>query len=252
MNSVDISLKKFEEYLTEYELLFKTDLSESDTRSKIIDKILIDILDWQEHDIKREGHVDHGYYDYKLTLPGIHIISEAKKQFIEFKLPTNHKTATLKSLLKGNEEVIKQIREYATDSGIANGIITNGKQFIIGKFFNTDGTDWKSNTCLIFNGFDDIKKRYIEFYNNLHRSSVIQNGGFAFNISQVANNYQKVITTLTERDDELIRNNLSTRLTPIIDKIFGEIFVDDVEDDDEFIRECFVETLETKKNRDEI
>jgi hypothetical protein len=252
MNSIDLSLSKFEQFLNEFEQLLKSDLSESDTRSKIIDKILIEILNWQEPDIKREGHVGHGFYDYKLTLPGIHFIVEAKKQYVEFKLPLNHKTVLIKTLLLGNEEIIKQIRDYAADSGITNGIITNGKQFIIGKFLNYDGTDWKSNKCLIFNGFEDIKERFIEFYNNLERYSIIQNGGFIFNFSKIANNYNKIISNLTERDNELIRNNLSTRLTPIIDKIFGEIFVDEVEDDEEFIKACFVETLETKKNKDEI
>lgn len=252
MATIDDALINFEKYLCDFELLLKQDLSESDTRSKVVDKIFIDVLGWQEHDIKREGHVDHGYFDYKLTLPGIHLIVEAKKQFVEFKLPVNHTSVTLKTLLNGNADVIKQIRDYAVDCAIQNGIITNGKQFIIGKFYNTDGTDWKNNKCLVFNGFEDIKKRFIEFFNNLDRDSIIQNGGFIFNLTQVANNYNKIISMLSVRDEELIRNNLSTRLTPIIDKIFGEIFIDDVEDDDEFIKECFVETLETKKNRDEI
>jgi GTPase SAR1 family protein len=252
MSTIDNSLKIFEQFLSEYEEMYQIDISESDTRSKVIDKMLIEILNWREKDIQREGHVGYGFYDYKLTLPGVHIIVEAKKQFVEFILPNKHKTATLNSLLKGNEEVIKQIRSYAADFGITNGVITNGKQFIIGKFLNYDGTDWKKNKCLIFNGFEDIRERFIVFYNNLERNSVIQNGGFIFNITPENDNYKKIISTITERDDELIRNNLSSRLTPIIDKVFGEIFVDDVEDDEEFIKECFVETLETKKNKDEI
>jgi GTPase SAR1 family protein len=252
MSTIEHAIRNFDLLVAEFEALKQMDISESDTRSKVIDKILKDVLNWNEQDISREGHVDHGYYDYKITLPGIHIIVEAKKQFAEFKLPLYHKTATLNSLLLGNKDVITQIREYASDSGVPNGIVTNGKQFIIGKFLNIDGSNWKTNKCLIYNGFEDIRERFIEFYNNLERNTIIQNGGFLFSISPLTHDFNKVISSLTERDDELIRNKLSTRLTPIIDKIFGEIFLEEVEDDDEFIKECFVETLETKKNKDEI
>jgi len=252
MANIDQSLEQFEAYLNEFESLKSRDLSEADTRSKVIDKLFLEVLNWKENDIIREGNVDNKFYDYKFSLPGFHMLIEAKKKFINFQLPTKHKNATIKTLLRGNDEIIKQIRSYAVDSGVPNGIITNGEQLIIGKFINTDGTDYKTNKCLIFNGFSDIRNRFVEFYNNLSREAIIQNGGFSFDVIKIDIAYNRIITSITDRDKELIRNNLSIRLTPIIDRIFGEIFIDNIEDDLEFIQKCFVETLETKKNRDEI
>lgn len=63
---------------------------------------------------------------------------------------------------------------------------------------------------------------------------------------------KKIIETLVDREKEIVRNSISTNLTPIIETIFGEIFSDIKEDDAEFIKECFVENKETIKNRAEL
>ena len=148
MITIDDALEKFKKYVQEFESYLKHDLSESDTRSKIIDAILSDVLGWTEKDIEREGHLESGFFDYKLTLPGLYIIVEAKRNFSEFQLPKSHKTAQISSLLSGNKEIIDQIRKYLIDIGTQHGLLTNGKQFIIGKFYNVDGTDWKKNRLL--------------------------------------------------------------------------------------------------------
>ena len=69
MNSVlnktcDDSLSNFNEYVNNYESYKAQDLSESDTRSKLIDGLLKNVLGWNESDILREGHGDSGFYDY--------------------------------------------------------------------------------------------------------------------------------------------------------------------------------------------
>lgn len=252
MNNIDKARQSFEKYKQSFKQYIAEDLNESDTRSKLIDNILINVLGWEEADIRREGHVDSGYFDYKISIPGIHFIVEAKRQFIEFKLPANHKMATTKSLQGGNKEVIKQIRDYTIDESIQYGIITNGTQFIFIKTINTDNTDWKSNNCLIFNGIQDVENRFVEFYDNLSKHSLIFNGGFKYDLPISTIENKTILTTLIDRDKELIRNSLSANITPLIDTIFGEIFSEEREDDAEFIKECFVENEETKKNKNEI
>lgn len=180
MTDIDQALLAFEEYKKEYNSFSQTQLSESDTRSKLIDKLLINVLGWSEENITREGKVESGFFDYKLSLPGIHILLEAKKQVIEMVFPENHLRTTLNALLKQNKEVIEQLKDYCIDSGIPLGIITNGHQFIISKFFNSDGTDWKKNQTFIFRSLDDIENRFIDFYNNLSKKGIIANGGFKF------------------------------------------------------------------------
>lgn len=252
MLKIDESKNNFETYKTNITEFVKSDLNESDTRSKLIDTLLIDILGWSETDIKREGKVESGYFDYQVSAPGITFTIEAKRNFKDFAIPTKHKKAKIKSIYSENEKLFKQIRSYAIDCGLQFGILTNGRQFILAKLFNTDGKYWQDNECLLFNGIDDIESRFVEFYENLSKHSVVNNGGFIFDFPVKKFESNTILSTLIDRDKELVRNSLSIKLTPIIEKIFGEIFSDDKEDDKEFIEKCFVENNETKKNRDEI
>lgn len=250
--NIDESKLKFEIFLKDFELLKKQDYSESDTRSKVIDKLFINVLSWREEDIVREGHLESGYFDYKFSIPGFHLIVEAKRQYNNLILPVNTKRISISTLYKENKEVIDQIRGYTSDSGIDFGIITNGHQFIIAQFVNHDGKSWKNNQALIFNGFDDILNRYIEFFNNTSKFAIIQNGGFDFLISNSEEKPKKIISSLIDREKEVVRNTISAQIAPLIDAIFGEIFEDNIEDDLDFIKDCFIENSETIKNKDEL
>jgi len=250
--TIDESRTNFEVFLKDFEELRRQDFSESDTRSKIIDKLFIKILDWREEDIVREGHLESGYFDYKFSIPGFHLIVEAKRQINDLILPVNTKRISINTLYKENKEVIDQIRGYTSDSGIDFGIITNGHQFIIGQFVSHDGKAWKNNQVLIFNGFDDILSRYIEFFNNISKFAIIQNGGLSFLISDSEEKPKKIISSLIDREKEIVRNTISAQIAPLIDAIFGEIFDDNIEDDLDFIKECFIENSETIKNKDEL
>ncbi len=121
------SLLRFEE---EYSDFLTMDMSESDTRSKILDKILIDVLDWTEFDIEREGWVRVGFFDYEIKTSTFQFVVEAKKNFQLFKLPSKGNEVKLKSIYEGNKDVIDQTRQYLFERGLAFGVISNGKQFI--------------------------------------------------------------------------------------------------------------------------
>jgi GTPase SAR1 family protein len=252
MKDIDASLASFEKYKEAYKSYIEVDLSESDTRSKLIDTLLIDVLGWDEQDIQREGHVDSGFYDYKISCQNSIFLLEAKRQFKELRLPSNHSRISIKVLLKENEEVINQLRSYAIDEGVQYGIITNGVQFIILRCFNNDGKPWKNNTALIFNGVKDIENRYIEFYENVSRQGIINNGGFKYDFPITHTEGKTVLSSIIDKDKELVRTSLNALLTPLIDKVFGEMFSEEREDDLEFVKYCFVENAETKKNKNEI
>ena len=77
-----------------------------------------------------------------------------------------------------------------------------------------------------FNGLDEIKENFITFYNNLSKEGIIENGGFKFLQNKEIEFSKKIIETLVDREKEIVRNSISTNLTPIIETIFGEIFSD--------------------------
>lgn len=79
MKKIHEALIEFENAIEEINNFIEEKHNESDTRSKIIDCYLVKILGWSEKDIKREGHLDSGYFDYKISCPAISFVIEAKK-----------------------------------------------------------------------------------------------------------------------------------------------------------------------------
>jgi len=253
MKHINDCHKDFLSYKEIFESLKSGSLSETDTRCKIIDKFFLEVLDWDESSIKREGYVVEGYYDYLFAIPGFQFIVEAKKSLVDFLIPTNHKTVTIGTFEKSNKDVVSQIRKYLFEVGLQYAIITNGHQFIVGKFFNTDGSDWRYNKCLIFNGFDDIDERFIIFYNILSKNSISENSGFRIHLEEsIQRDGRTILSTLPAKDSELVRNPLSSELTPLINQLFGELYNIDDSVNKELIEECFIENKEIKKNRSEI
>ncbi|CAN0273013.1 unnamed protein product, partial [Chrysoparadoxa australica] len=169
---IDIALDKFKGYLTNSEDYIKSDLTESDTRSKLLDVLFKEVLGWKERDINREGYVKVGYFDYELSTSNFRFIIEAKKNFQEFQLPEKGQKFKLKTLVKGNKEVLDQIREYILNRNLTYGVVSNGHQFIIGRFVNTDGSDWEQNEAFVFKSLKHIEENFIQFYNLLSRDSI--------------------------------------------------------------------------------
>lgn len=254
MITCDESKIKFEKFIKDYESLVSQDISESDTRSKLIDRMLIDVLGWDEEDIVREGHVESGYFDYKVSIAGLTLIIEAKRQFVDFIFPNEKKRkCKLSTLYKDNKEVIDQIRTYISDCGCDTGIITNGKQYLISKFINTNGTSWKDNKCILYRDFQEIEDNFIEFWNTLSKESIIQNRGIKQLYDTEVSFYKTILSAISDKDNEIVRNDLSSIIASLIDKSLGDIYnANDDEDDMEFIRECYVENKEVIKNKREL
>ena len=56
MLTLNDSLDLFRKYQVECEKYIEVELSESDTRSKFLDELFINVLDWKEEDITREEY----------------------------------------------------------------------------------------------------------------------------------------------------------------------------------------------------
>src|SRR5439155_6185525 len=74
------------------------EVSEADTRAKVIDAILVDVLGWPEGKITREKYVsERGYIDYTLFVRDRRYLAvEAKREGSAFKLPGAGKHQYLK------------------------------------------------------------------------------------------------------------------------------------------------------------
>ena len=221
----DESLDRFKELLKKE----WSKLSESDTRSKIIDPLFKECLNWDEDDITREEHTESGYIDY-LFKKGekILFLVEAKKEGLGFEIPPNFKNLIYKinatpSQCKNLKEAIEQARQYCDDKGIRIAVVTNGHQFVIFEAI-TPGTPWREGKCIIFQSFEEIESRFNLFFKYLNKNSVIS--GSLQNLLSEKTPYLKFsrpIDKIINKDAPSGRNYLYNYISPFVKFIFGDI-----------------------------
>lgn len=246
MNDPDSALKALLDICSEFKKFCeaKGHVSEADTRAKIIDRVLKEVLYWPESEITREERAMHGFMDYVLNLHGRpHITVEAKKEGIPFvfPIPLTRKYLSLSGTMQTDvnvAEAITQVRNYCTDEGIRYAIATNGYAWIIFRGIRED-MPWRKGMARVFSGLDNIKDNFTEFWNLLSYHA-ITHGSLD---SQFGPSHKprrelfRVTDRLFNADLPLQRNRLNAQLHPLIRKIF-----EDIADQDqiEILQSCYV------------
>lgn len=220
-------------------------VTEADTRVKLIDRILTQVLLWPESSISREDHVDSGYIDYRLVIRDRpYIAVEAKREGIPFASPvTNSKSLKLSGALltdKNISEAIMQVRGYCDDAGIRYAIATNGYAWIVFRAIRQD-TPWREGYARIFPSLEYIESRFVEFWNLLsyeamEKGSLEEEFGAS---ARIPRQLHRVIDRLFNSELPLQRNRLHSQLHPLIQTIFL-----DIADQDplEILESCYVHT----------
>lgn len=218
--------------------------SEADTRSKIIDPILKECLNWQDDDVFREEHANPGFVDYVLKIGNRNVlVIEAKREGYSFKLPITFgfvRDYSLGGVLGKEKTVIDaiiQTRRYCSDKGVRYGAVSNGDQFII---FEAEkyGKDWSEGKCKVFYNFDDIKRHFIDFWNVLSKDAV-ENGSLIDELSRGSEELKfiKPVDDVRFKNEIEPRNKLHRYILPIIELTFREMTD---QKDIEMLRECYV------------
>jgi len=218
-------------------------LSESDTRSKIIDPLFKECLNWNEEDIIREKGTDSGYIDY-LFMKGdkVLFLLEAKKEGLGFKIPPNFKNRhyVINGTLAKCAELkaaIEQARQYCDDKGIKIAIISNGHQYVIFEAI-TVGTPWRNGKCIVFNGFEDIETYFNLFFKYLNKNSVLV-GSLQNLLSDKTDliKFTRPLDKIINKDAIEPRNYLYNYIAPFVKFIFGDITEDSQID---ILNKCYV------------
>jgi len=238
--SPDQALKNFER-ISKIQLDNPT---EADTRSKIVDPILKECLNWQLDNVFREEYATPGFVDYVLKIGERNVfVIEAKREGYSFKLPITFgflRNYTLGGILnkeKNIAETISQARRYCSDKGVRFGAITNGDQFII---FEAEkpGKDWTQGNCKVFYNFDDIRRHFVDFWNLLSKDAV-ESGSLIKELSKGSESlsFIKPVDDIHFKNEMQPRNELHRYLIPIINHAFREMTS---QEDIEMLRECYV------------
>jgi len=133
------------------------DANEAETRLKVIDKVLFNILEWTHEDINVEERVSEDgsvtYADYVIKTANAALVVEAKKIGVPFQtLIQNRRFKLSKSNLSGAlGDAIIQARDYCRKLSIQFAVVTNGEQWVVFPANRIDQVAFHESTAIIFN-----------------------------------------------------------------------------------------------------
>jgi hypothetical protein len=247
MPNPDQAVEALRKIIPEFQafLAQKGAVSESDTRAKLIDRVLTQVCCWPEGAIVREERVDRGCIDYSLAVQSRRYVAvEAKKADISFTSPTTtHKTLKLSGSLLTDRpiaEALGQVRGYCDDAGIRYAVATNGSAWIIFRAIRED-MPWREGSARVFPDLEYIQEHFTDFW-NLLSFDAIQAGSLDEEFGARRSSprqLHRVVDRLFNSDLPLQRNRLHAQLHHIIESIFQDIAQ---QDSLEILQSCYVHT----------
>jgi hypothetical protein len=227
--------------------------NESDTRLKVLDRVLFEILDWRREAVFTEPSTDAGYIDYLLTIG-----EQRNAMVLEAKRSGRLQPATksdevmyvalsgpvVKPLLPG----IRQAMEYALESGVAIAAVTDGNTWLFFKASRTDGKPPMQGKGVLFPSLAAVTSNFTKFVELLGSSAIINRLHLA-HLSEaeglMINEAEQQLYVLDPRDARMrLRDPLASDAALLFSQFFSRL---SNERDREMLRDCFVETGESRK-----
>ncbi|EFV77948.1 hypothetical protein HMPREF1013_01819 [Bacillus sp. 2_A_57_CT2] len=223
-------------------------INESDTRLRIIDTILIDILGWPKGSINTELSIGTKeeethkslYLDYVMQSDINYYLIEAKKTGRYFSVPNGYKKVfksergILTSHLN-NKEFMNQGINYMNKLGTPFCVLSNGLQFIVIR--RKRALD--ANDVIVFRDADDIESRFIDFYdilgpgtNGLEKIDQILSTPDEIRNKPAFN--KKIYDNLYNNNDQVKHSDASIVTQNYISTFFG-----DLNNNSELLKDCY-------------
>lgn len=260
MEPLDAAFQRFKAIHGEIAGYINSVETESDTRLKIIDRILIDVLAWPLGSVAAEKAADGGFADYICSVRGRHrLVVEAKKDGRSLGCESRTPGSTFK--LSGpafkSEAAAEGIRQAIRYSGSRNAelaCVTNGREWIILRGNRLgDGLDSMEGSAFVFPNLVAIEERFDLFFNLLSYESASRYGYRPFFQEAEGQPIRTTIFNKSFRPPSSARFLPSSELAADIDKIMSSFFQRLTGDQDpDLIEECFVTTAESHHADDQL
>lgn len=231
-------------------LLESADLNESDTRLRIIDTILFDILGWDKLAVSTELYCrEAGFADYVFIENGkAGFILEAKRTESYFSVPKRNgkvKPTGFALLTKESEaadSALKQVIKYAMEQGPRYVAISNGHQWILCLAY-IQGQALTERSLLVFDSLECIDDNFREFYDSFSPKAISLN--LPSNLlleGRKAPAPAKLTTYIVDYPHPASRNQIANELGLIAGIVLND--TKDREADKSFLEECYVKAKE--------
>lgn len=223
-------------------------LNEAETRFKIIDTILSDVLKWPKDPISVEKFINGNRGDYVLKGKNNKplLILESKKNGIYFELPNGasarkgFQKILLETLLTNDEinKAVFQVKEYAEDLQAPFASICNGKVWIIFKLPPTF-KPWKKLSAFVINDIDFFINDLTHAINIPGYDSVVNKDSLGQNIGVSKKTFAEIYypkNNITAYNTPVNSNKYAGPLNTLLRKYLGSIN----ETDTDFMNSCYV------------
>lgn len=222
--------------------------TESDTRSKFIDTILIGCLGWKEDDIRREVSIDGLRLDYLLSTTRPILVLEAKKAkkaFPVFQKPSIQKIK-IRTFITSNPAIkvhIEQVAEYCFRHSAPIAVLTNGKTYLIFVAVRTDGVPWLDGKIIIIPDIFDESFNYSDIYNLLSKHIMLSGNLLSqLLVDEIPIKAKNVLNCYNNPNATIPRNPFGLALEPLLQQVFSDVTK---EDSSEVLEHCYVLPGET-------
>ena len=175
MNSVN------KDIIEQHNKLALDNANEAETRKKLIDRVIEEILDWTDNDVSYEERVsedgDTTYADYIVRTANTTFLIEAKRIGISLlPVPGKRKVKLSGDFMKGTSgDAVKQAREYCRKKSIPYAVVTNGAQWIIFPAVRTDQVEFSSSYAIVFDSLENAIGEELDYFKSLlSRDGVIE------------------------------------------------------------------------------
>lgn len=220
--------------------------NEAETRFKLIDRIMCEVLLWPRSIIKEERYYESGRLDYQIEYPNGDplLIVEAKSVEFDFALPVNgaHLSHHIKISALNTDSIVykamQQARGYANDCGAIFCCVTNGKQWY---FFKTTlaRKKWTEQRAFYISTPSYFIENYIDAIKLFSYDQMVKNNSLfdACGVDVQTNRPTIIPSENIQYVKQPVEQNELARFTKVIcSDIFGEIS----EANSELMEHCYV------------
>ncbi len=251
MLNLDEAHEKLQEIQREINENISNIESEEDAKLQIINRILIECLNWKFSDIKAETHHENGFSDYILSVnQNPALLIEAKRiGVIEIDTAEKNRVRHLKlsgSSLKRSIKGIEQAVSYALPNGFNMAVLTDGLKWIIFKTF-VSGANFKTKEAIVFPSIDAVVSDFSNFFDLLSKRK-IETKTYNYIFNEIHHGRllrtQKLIAPIEKNAIKIVqKSELAFDLENVFSNFFSRLTGDN---DEDLLIECFVETRESR------
>lgn len=242
----------FDEIIKSHAKLSLHNANEAETRIKLVDRMIYEVLGWVYDDVSYEERVSEDgkttYADYILRTANTALLIEAKRIGQAFHIiPSKRKTKLAGSIMEDETgEAIRQARDYCRKKSIPYAVVTNGSKWILFPAIRVDQVDFSSSNAILFDSIENYLGPEFDYFHSLLSRDGVINGTLEHEL--IGRNEDQIEERRLKAFYKATYTSPQNPIYPLIENAVTVAFTDAVfEGDSSLLEKCYVSTPDRTK-----